>query len=334
MNPAPLLEARGLSVSFGQGRRRVRALDGVDVDIARGETVALVGESGSGKSTLALALMGVHRAGSGRVLFDGEDVTGARGAALKAVRRRVQMVLQDPYSSLDPRWSVGRIIAEPLVAHRWGDRHRIEARVAELIRLVALPEDAALRPPTEFSGGQRQRIAIARAMALAPELIIADEPVSALDVSIQAQIINLLLDVQRVTRFAMLLISHDIALVHQVAHRVVVLYLGRVVEQGPSVAVISDPQHPYTAALVSAVPTLEQHAGGARIVLAGEPPSPLDPPPGCAFHPRCPIARERCRREAPRLAPGPGDRQVACHTPGELSAVATTRDPATAHAAR
>jgi peptide/nickel transport system ATP-binding protein len=312
-----LLAARDLHVSFPHARGRLRALDGVDIEIAAGETVALVGESGSGKSTAALALMGVHRPDAGRILFDGRDVTGARGSALKALRRQVQMVLQDPYSSLDPRWSVERILREPLDAHDWGSPEARDRRVGELIRRVGLPEDAAGRRPTEFSGGQRQRISIARALALEPRLVIADEPVSALDVSIQAQIVNLLLDVQRDTGVAYLVISHDIALVHQVSDRVIVLYLGTVVEQGPADRVIRAPLHPYTAALISAVPELDASAGRRRIVLPGEPPSPLSPPSGCAFHPRCPVARDRCRRERPPLT-GADAVSVACFYPGEL----------------
>ncbi len=314
-----LLEARDLRVSFPHARGQVRALDGVDIDIAAGETVALVGESGSGKSTAALTLMGVHRPDAGRILFDGQDVTGARGGALKALRRQVQMVLQDPYSSLDPRWTVAQILAEPLHAHEWGSRAACQRRVAELIHRVGLPEDAAGRRPREFSGGQRQRISIARALALEPRLVLADEPVSALDVSIQAQIINLMLDVQRDTGVAYLVISHDIALVHQVADRVIVLYLGQVVEKGPADRVIRAPLHPYTAALISAVPELDAPAGRKRIVLPGEPPSPLSPPSGCAFHPRCPVARERCHRERPSLSvAGTGTGSVACFYAGEL----------------
>jgi peptide/nickel transport system ATP-binding protein len=312
-----LLAARDLHVSFPHARGQVRALDGVDIEITAGETVALVGESGSGKSTAALALMGVHRPDSGRVLFDGQDVTGARGSTLKALRRQVQMVLQDPYSSLDPRWTIERILREPLDAHDWGSPESRERRVRELIRRVGLPEDAAGRRPTEFSGGQRQRISIARARALEPRIVIADEPVSALDVSIQAQIINLLLDVQLDTGVAYLVISHDIALVHQVSDRVVVLYLGQVVEQGPADRVIRAPLHPYTAALISAVPEVDASAGRRRIVLPGEPPSPLSPPSGCAFHPRCPVARDRCRSERPPLANADAV-SVACFYPGEL----------------
>ena len=314
---APLLRARQLRVSFHQGHAVLRALDGVDLEVAAGQTVALVGESGSGKSTAALTLMGLHRPESGTIELAGRDVTHAGPAGLKQLRRRVQIVMQDPYGSLNPRWTVERIIAEPLAAHDIGNREERRARVCELIRQVGLPEDAASRLPTQLSGGQRQRVAIARALASSPSLVIADEPVSALDVSIQAQIINLLLDIQRATGVAFLVISHDIALVHQVANRVIVLYLGRVVEEGPADEVIVAPRHPYTAALVSAVPDMGA-TGRRRIVLKGEPPSPLSPPTGCAFHPRCPIAIERCRNERPPLdAAGPG-RRVACFRPGEL----------------
>jgi oligopeptide/dipeptide ABC transporter ATP-binding protein len=314
----PLLAGEGLRVTFRPGGRELRAVDGVDLVVHAGETVALVGESGSGKTSLALALMGVHPLAGGRVRFEGADVTDARGAALKALRRRMQMILQDPYGSLDPRWPVEDVIAEPLVAHGIGTRDERRTRVRELLERVGLPPDAAQRRPRQFSGGQRQRIAIARALALEPRLLIADEPVSALDVSIQAQIVNLLLEIQRRSRTAWLVITHDIALVHQTAHRVVVLYLGRVVEEGPVDDVILRPAHPYTAALVSAVPAHRADERRTRVILPGEPPSPLAPPPGCPFHPRCPIARDRCRVERPPLAAAGAAQRAACFYPGEL----------------
>ncbi|MCZ8132463.1 MAG: ABC transporter ATP-binding protein [Steroidobacteraceae bacterium] len=322
----PLLDADDLRVTFRPGGRELRAVDGVSLQVLPGETVALVGESGSGKSTVALALMGVHPLAGGRVRFEGRDVTAAGGAERKALRRRMQLILQDPYGSLDPRWSVARILAEPLVAHDVGTPEERAARVRELLGQVGLPLDALERRPPQLSGGQRQRIAIARALALEPRLLIADEPVSALDVSIQAQIVNLLLDVQRTRGTSLLVITHDIALVHHVAHRVVVMYLGRVVETGAVDDVILRPQHPYTAALISAVPA--RRAGGARqrILLPGEPPSPLEPPAGCRFHPRCPIARDRCRIESPPLAPAAGGGATACHFPGELGALPLARD--------
>jgi oligopeptide/dipeptide ABC transporter ATP-binding protein len=315
---APLLEAADLRVTFRPGGRELRAVDGVDLAVRPGETVALVGESGSGKTSVALALMGVNRLSGGTVRFEGRDVTAARGAELKALRRRMQMILQDPYGSLDPRWTVADVLEEPLVAHGIGTRDERRTRVAMLLAQVGLSPEAAERRPGQFSGGQRQRIAIARALALEPRLLIADEPVSALDVSIQAQIVNLLLEIQRRQGTAWLVITHDIALVHQVAHRVVVMYLGRVVEDGPVDDVILRPAHPYTAALVSAVPAHRVDERRVRIVLPGEPPSPLAPPPGCPFHPRCPVARDRCRTERPALSPTGGAQRAACFFPGEL----------------
>lgn len=314
----PLLEGRNLRVSFPVGKRQLHAVDGVDLDIWPGETVALVGESGSGKSTTALGLMGVHPLQGGDLRFGGDDVTHASGERLKRLRRDLQMVLQNPYGSLDPRWTVRRILTEPLHAHDVGSRASREARVRELMDQVQLPVEALDRLPSSFSGGQRQRISIARALALSPRILIADEPVSALDVSIQAQIIRLLLEIQTRTGVAYMIISHDLALVHEIADRVIVLYLGRVVEQGTAQAVISAPQHPYTAALISAVPVVDDDGSRKRIVLGGEPPSPLNPPAGCPFHPRCPIARDRCRVERPPLARTPGGSLAACFYPGEV----------------
>jgi oligopeptide/dipeptide ABC transporter ATP-binding protein len=314
---SPILEVRGLSVSFPVGRRRLHALDSVSLALARGETLGLVGESGSGKSTLARALMQGILPDAGEIRFDGAPVPRG-GAALKAFRRRMQMVFQDPYSSLDPRMTVGRILAEPLTAHGIGSRSERRAVVAGLLDKVGLPAEAAERLPAQFSGGQRQRIAIARALALSPELLIADEPVSALDVSIQAQIVNLLRELKESRGIALLVIAHDLALVHQLSDRIAVLYLGRVVEEGPADRVVLAPQHPYTAALLSASPQPDPRAARRRIVLKGEPPSALERPGGCAFHPRCPVARPRCAAEAPTLAPAVGGGQVACFFPGEL----------------
>ncbi|MCC6008579.1 MAG: ATP-binding cassette domain-containing protein [Rhodobacteraceae bacterium] len=316
---APLLEARDLSVTFATPRGQVHALDGVELSVHRGETVGLVGESGSGKSTLALTLLRAIEPTGGEILFDGQAIGHLGSRALKPVRRRLQMVFQDPYASLDPRMKVGRIVAEPLRAHAYGDRARIAARVAELLEQVGLPADAAGRYPAQFSGGQRQRIAIARAIALEPDMVVADEPVSALDVSIQAQIVNLLQDIQDRLGIAYLVIAHDLPLVHQIADRIVVLYLGRVVEEGPAEQVVARPLHPYTAGLLAATPTVDT-AGRPRLMLKGDPPSPINRPDGCPFHPRCPIARDRCRSERPALvAPDAGAaRRVACHFPGEV----------------
>ncbi|PWR18266.1 ABC transporter ATP-binding protein [Zavarzinia compransoris] len=317
--PEILLEARHLHLGFRLGGRPFKALDDVSIAVHRGEAVGLVGESGSGKTSAALALLRVHRPAAGSLHFAGQDITHAPERGLRALRRRVQMVFQDPYGSLDPRWTVERIIAEPLVAHGWGRRDAIAARVRDLLAKVGLPADAAKRLPSQFSGGQRQRIAIARALALSPDLVVADEPVSALDVSIQAQIVNLLQDIRAETGVAYLLITHDLALLHRMTDRTVVMYLGRVVESGPTAAVVAAPQHPYTAALIAASPAAKA-AGRERIVLAGDPPSPLSPPAGCAFHPRCPVARPRCRLHSPPLAPQDGGRAVACFYPGELAA--------------
>jgi oligopeptide/dipeptide ABC transporter ATP-binding protein len=313
-----LLEVRDLSVSFRVGRGRLQALDAVSLSLARGETLGLVGESGSGKSTFARALMLGLRPDAGDILFDGAPVSRLAGAARKAFRRRMQMVFQDPYSSLDPRMSVARILAEPLAAHGIGTRAERARLVADLLAKVGLPEDAALRLPSQFSGGQRQRIAIARALALSPEVLIADEPVSALDVSIQAQIVNLLRDLKEERGIALLVIAHDLALVHQLSDRIAVLYLGRVVEEGPADALVAAPLHPYTAALLSASPQPDPRAASRRIVLKGEPPSALDRPSGCAFHPRCPIARPLCAETTPPLAEAAQGRRVACFFPGEL----------------
>jgi peptide/nickel transport system ATP-binding protein len=315
---APLLQGRGLRVSFPVGRRKLHAVDEVDLDVWPGETVALVGESGSGKSSTALALMGVHPLDAGELRFAGDDVTRVGGERQKRLRRDMQMVLQNPYGSLDPRWSVRRILTEPLHAHGVGSRASRDTRARELVRQVQLPQEALERLPSQFSGGQRQRISIARSLALSPRVLIADEPVSALDVSIQAQIIRLLMDIQAETGIAYLIISHDLALVHEIADRVVVLYLGRVVEQGTAQAVISAPQHPYTAALISAVPVVDDDGTRQRIVLGGDPPSALDPPAGCPFNTRCPIARDRCRQERPPLRDTTAGGKVACFYPGEV----------------
>ena len=315
---APLLEARGLRVAFRVKGGTLRALDGVDLTVGRGETVAVVGESGSGKSTLALTVARVHAPAEGRLAFDGRDYTHADGAELRALRRRVQMVFQDPYASLDPRWPVWRSVTEGLAAHGLADRAERRRRADALLEAVGLPADAADRLPAQFSGGQRQRIAIARALALEPDLLIADEPVSALDVSVQAQIVALLADLRARLGIATLLIAHDLALVYQISDRVLVMYLGRVVETGPTEAVVGQPDHPYTVALLAATPEPVPGGGGKRLILQGEPASAADPPPGCPFHPRCPIARDRCRTEPPPLAARGGGRAVACHYPGEL----------------
>ncbi len=320
-----LMSARQLTKSFPVRRGllkrtvgHVHAVDHVDLDLAAGESFALVGESGSGKTTLARCLMRLIEPTSGRVEFRGVSLLELSPEELRRQRRHFQIIFQDPYGSLNPRMRIERILAEPLEVHRIVPRAERRARVVELLDMVGLPAEAARRFPHEFSGGQRQRVGIARALASEPELLIADEPVSALDVSVRAQIINLIAGLQERLGLTLVLIAHDLAVVEQITDRCGVLYLGRLVELGPTPALFATPQHPYTVSLLSAVPVPDPGHTSTRIVLPGEPPSPLDPPGGCPFHPRCPIARERCASDEPTLeeiAPG---HQVACHFAGEL----------------
>ncbi|MFA5919218.1 MAG: ABC transporter ATP-binding protein [Candidatus Nanopelagicaceae bacterium] len=302
-------------MTFPVAGRQLVAVDGVSLEVREGETVALVGESGSGKSTTALALIRAIPIDSGELRFLGQDITNLREKDLFSARRQMQMVFQDPYSSLDPRMTVQEIITEPLRAH--GMQEIAEQRVSELLAAVGLSPDHSSRKPDQFSGGQRQRIAIARALALRPRLIIADEPVSALDVSIQAQIVNLLQDVQREFRMSYLIIAHDLGLVNHIADRVIVMYLGRIVEEGTADQITWEPKHPYTVSLLSASPG-DAHLRKNRIILGGEPPSPIDRPSGCPFHPRCPIAQERCVTETPKLLEIESGRKVACHFSGVM----------------
>ncbi|MGB7541023.1 MAG: oligopeptide/dipeptide ABC transporter ATP-binding protein [Burkholderiales bacterium] len=293
--------SRGL---LGGERAVVRAVDDVSFDIFRGETLGLVGESGCGKTTLGRTLLRLERANAGTVRYGGRDVTQARGGELKRYRRRIQVIFQDPYSSLNPRMTLGAAITEPLLVHRLvADRKAAKARVAELLSQVGLSDYMAERYPHEVSGGQRQRVGIARALALEPEFIVCDEPVSALDVSIQAQIINLLEDLQRRLRLTYLFIAHDLAVVRHISDRVAVMYLGRIMEIAGRDALYGEPQHPYTRALLDAVPVPDPviERTRSRAVLGGEVPSPLAPPPGCVFHTRCPMATEECRRAVPEL---------------------------------
>lgn len=321
-----LLEAEGLSVRFPVGGglfrppQQVRAVTEVDLALGEGETLALVGESGSGKTTFARALQGLVAHSAGTIRFGGKDVAAMSRAQRQAMRRTTQMIFQDPFGSLDPRLPVFDIIAEPLRIHRLGGRAEHRARVSELLGLVGLPADAANRYPHQFSGGQRQRIAIARALAPQPRVIIADEPLSALDVSIQSQILNLMAELRDRVGVSYLLISHDLAAVHHLADRVAAMYLGRVVEVAPRDALFTRPAHPYTRALLDSVPRI---GTGRRVpgrALQGDIPSPMAPPPGCAFHPRCARASEVCRRDVPILSSvalgpvGPGH-GVACHHP-------------------
>jgi len=321
---APLLETVDLSKTFTVGgrlspggRKTVHAVDGVSLKIWPGETVGLVGESGCGKSTFGRCVVRLYDITAGQLRFKDTDISRFSRRQLRPIRCEMQMVFQDPYASLNPRRRVGDLIAEPLRVHGRRGRAEIAARVRELMGLVGLSPDHLERFPHEFSGGQRQRIGIARALALEPHLIVADEPVSALDVSIQAQIVNLLADLQERLGLTYLFIAHDLSVIRQVSDRTAVMYLGSIVELGPTDEVYRAPAHPYTQALISAVPVpdVDSSARRNRIVLTGDVPSPIDPPAGCRFHPRCRFAQDRCRRERPLLreiAPG---RTVACHFP-------------------
>ncbi|MGX9429321.1 MULTISPECIES: ABC transporter ATP-binding protein [Bradyrhizobium] len=310
----PLLSVLSLCVQYQTAQGTVRAVDDVSFELEDGETVGLVGESGCGKSTLGKAIMRLVPSSDGRVVLDGQDITSMPNAQLKSVRKNMQMIFQDPYGSLNPRHDVGTIIGQPLSVAGWS-RRDIRDRVAELIKQVGLPADAERRYPHEFSGGQRQRVGIARALALRPKVIICDEPVSALDVSVRAQVINLLQDLQQQTGVSFLFISHDLSVVEHISDRLIVMYLGRIVESGSGEEIWRQPAHPYTLALLAAAPIADPRLarGRAKQVLQGELPSPLNPPQGCSFHERCPMARERCGKERPLLRKVSGGRMVACH---------------------
>ena len=294
----------------------VKAVDGVSFTLKRGDTLGLVGESGCGKSTTGLAVIRMLAATSGRILFEGEDITSFGKSQVKEFRRRVQMVYQDPYGSLNPRMKVSDIIGEPLEVHgRAKDRVAYRARIEELLDMVGLAPYMADRYPHEFSGGQRQRIGIARALALEPSLIVCDEPVSALDVSIQAQVINVFMDLQRRLGLTFIFIAHDLAVVRHISDRIAVMYLGRIVEIATREELYKNPLHPYTIALLSAVPVadVEAESKRARLIVKGEVPSALNPPSGCRFHPRCPLAMEMCSTDVPVLSDQGSGRVVACH---------------------
>jgi oligopeptide/dipeptide ABC transporter ATP-binding protein len=316
---APLLEARGVAKHFtvreGVLRSRtLRAVDGVDLTINQGETLGVVGESGCGKSTLARLLLGLLPPSQGEVHFMGSPL--ARQG--KSVRRDLQVIFQDPYSSLNPRMTVGEIVERPLIVHKLGDRAERQRRVNELFHWVGLPAESTSRYAHEFSGGQRQRIAVARAIASRPRVIIADEPTSALDVSVQAKVLNLLKDLQSALGLTYVFISHDMRVVRHMCDRLAVMYLGRVVEYGPTEDVFANPRHPYTRALLGAVPRTRPRAERRRVAVEGEPPSPLSPPAGCHFHPRCPWAIDACRATSPVLRPLAADHLAACHRMEEL----------------
>ncbi len=323
---APLLEVRDLAMHFPvregvllRSRQTCKAVDGVSFTLAPGETLGLVGESGCGKSTLGRCIVRLLPPTAGQILFNGTDLAPLSRRALKPVRRQLQMVFQDPVESLNARHTVGQTLEEPLIIHGLGDAAARRARVRELLAQVGLPAGAEDRFPFEFSGGQRQRVGIARALALRPQLIICDEPVSALDVSIQSQVLNLLMDLQRSLGLAFLFIAHNLAVVKHISDRVAIMYLGRIVELAGAEEIYHAPRHPYTRALLSAIPVPRPRGRVQRIVLQGDVPSPIHPPAGCPFHPRCPHATEKCKTDVPGLRPVPASgpaappHTVACH---------------------
>jgi oligopeptide transport system ATP-binding protein len=341
---APLLDVRDLTVHFPVGGgflrrpRIVHAVDGISFVLRSGETLGLVGESGCGKTTTGRAVLRLTPVSGGAVRFEGTDLLALPPAELRQMRRRAQIVFQDPFASLNPRLSVGDIIGEPIRVHGLAHGADLRARVGELLALVGLAPAVASRYPHQFSGGQRQRIGIARALAVEPRFVVLDEPVSALDVSIQSQILNLLLDLQTRLQLTYLFIAHDLAVVGQMSDRVAVMYLGLIVEEGATDELYRAPCHPYTQALFSAIPIPdpEQELNRRRITLVGEVPSPIAPPPGCRFHTRCPIATARCRVEVPVLRPVAGGHRVACHYAEEsqerMAAAVADRTPPAATA--
>jgi oligopeptide/dipeptide ABC transporter ATP-binding protein len=316
----PVLSFRDLRTHYPTKGGVVLAVDGVSLDVMPGETVGLVGESGCGKSTLGKTAMGLVKSTSGSILLDGAEISGLSRSALRPLRPKMQMIFQDPYASLNPRMSVARILEEPLIVHGIGTAAERKERVRWLMEKVGLRPEAGSRHPHEFSGGQRQRIGIARALALQPRLVICDEPVSALDVSVRAQVINLLMDLKRELGLAYLFISHDLSVVEHVSDRIAVMYLGKLVEVAERRTLWTQPRHPYTKALISAVPSTSPGASSVgRIRLTGDLPSPIDPPSGCRFRTRCPLAIDRCAAEEPALRSLAEGQLVACHRANEAA---------------
>lgn len=320
MTDSPLLEIRDLKMHFPvkegillRTNKYNKAVDGVSLSIMPGETLGLVGESGCGKSTLGRCITRLYDPISGSIFFEGQDITRLKGRALLPFRKHIQMIFQDPMESLNSRHTVGEILEEPFIVQKIGDRNSRQKRVLELLDIVGLPSRSAVRYPFEFSGGQRQRIGIARSIALKPKLIICDEPVSALDVSIQSQILNLLIDLQKEFNLSYLFIAHDLAVVKHISDRIVIMYLGKVVESAEGETVYRQPRHPYTKSLIAAIPIPDPHRKVERQIITGDVPSPIDPPSGCSFHPRCPIVTDRCKHEAPQLRSIQDNQFVSCH---------------------
>ncbi|MDK2896341.1 MAG: peptide/nickel transport system ATP-binding protein [Candidatus Atribacteria bacterium] len=326
MNDTPLLQVQNLKQYFpiraGVLRKIVdwvKAVDGVSFEVSPGETLGVVGESGCGKSTLGMSIMRLYEPTEGKVFFQGQEISSLQSSQLKNIRRDIQMIFQDPFTSLDPRMHVGPIIEEGMKVHHLASLPEIRRRALDLLEKVGLGAEYFSRYPHEFSGGQRQRIGIARALALSPRLIVADEPVSSLDVSVRSQILNLLKDLKKEYQLTYIFISHDLAVVRQVCNRVMVMYLGKVVEIAEGEVFFSTPYHPYSVALISAVPVPDPDYEVKRIILSGDVPSPINPPEGCRFHTRCPVAQEICQQVEPVLEQKEKNHWVACHFPGSLS---------------